>query len=128
MPGLTVEHVPWSDEAEAAAIGGCDVGILPLPDDRWTRGKCAFKALQYMASGLPVVASPVGVNREVVVEGETGFLPRDDAQWAERLNRLLDDAALRETMGRAGRERVEARYATSILAKQLAKRLKAVAG
>lgn len=128
MPGVRVEHVPWSDGTEAEAIRALDVGILPLPDDRWTRGKCAFKALQYMAAGLPVLASPVGVNRDVVVEGKTGFLPKGPGEWAGRLGRLLGDAALRESMGRAGRAHVEERYATSVLAAKLAARLKAVAG
>jgi len=120
IEGVTVEAVPWSEETEAEALRGIDVGILPLPHDRWARGKCAFKALQYMATGLPVVASPVGMNREVVTVGKTGRLPGTTAEWIAALDTLLDDAAAREAMGKAGRERVAAEYSTRVVAARVA--------
>jgi glycosyltransferase involved in cell wall biosynthesis len=124
LEGPSVEHVPWTEEGEAGALASLDVGVLPLPDDPWTRGKCAFKALQYMAAGLPVVASPVGMNGEVVADGATGFLATEPGEWVERLDALLDDAGSRETMGRAGRARVEERWSHETLTPPLARTLR----
>ena len=101
---------PWSEAAEAAELQALDVGIMPLPDDPWTRGKCGYKLIQYGAAGLPVVASPVGVNTDIVVDRETGFLADGTTAWLEALRRLRDDAGLRDRLGRAGRPRVEDRY------------------
>jgi glycosyltransferase involved in cell wall biosynthesis len=120
IEGVVTDPVPWSEETEADSLRGIDVGILPLPDDRWTRGKCAFKALQYMATALPVVASPVGMNAEVVADGETGRLATTTAEWVAALDSLLDDAASRETMGGAGRERAAGEYATEVVAARVA--------
>src|SRR5215213_11827508 len=104
---LPVEHVNWSAETEADALVRGDIGIAPTPTDRWTLGKCGFKIVQYMAAGLPVVASPVGANAELVVEGETGFLPETDEGWADAIARLAGDVSLRQRMGAAGRRRAE---------------------
>jgi glycosyltransferase involved in cell wall biosynthesis len=128
FPGVAVEHVPWTEESEAGALRELDVGILPLPDDRWTRGKCAFKALQYMAAAVPVVASPVGMNREVVREGVTGYLASTGRDWVSFLGRLLDGPTLRETMGGAGRRRVSEEYSTEALTPPLAEALRRAAG
>jgi glycosyltransferase involved in cell wall biosynthesis len=114
LPGVPVEHAPWSYEGEPAALSRMAVGIMPLPDDPWTRGKGGYKLLLYMAAGLPVVASPVGINREIVRPGETGFLADDEEAWVAALFRLCDDAALREAMGRAGRAAVRARYSRAV--------------
>jgi glycosyltransferase involved in cell wall biosynthesis len=114
-----IEFRPWSKETEAAALAACDVGIMPLDDDDWTRGKGGFKLLQYMAAGLPTVASPVGVNREITVEGETGYLASTAGEWEERIERLLGDADLRERLGLAGRRRVEENYAMPIISRRL---------
>ena len=105
-----VEHVPWSAEGEAAALVRGDVGIAPTPGDRWTRGKCGFKLVQYMAAGLPTIASPIGANAEIVIDGETGLLPACDADWPAAIERLMGDVALRARMGAAGRARVESHY------------------
>ena len=105
---LPVEHAAWSADTEAASLARGDVGIAPTPTDPWTLGKCGFKIVQYMAAGLPVVASPVGANAELVVEGETGFLPRTDEAWAGAIARLASDVGLRRRMGAAGRRRAEA--------------------
>jgi glycosyltransferase involved in cell wall biosynthesis len=108
--GVPVEHVPWSADAEADALGRGDIGIAPTPDDRWTRGKCGFKLIQYMAAGLPTIASPIGANAEIVRAGETGLLATTPKEWTNAIERLAGDAALRRRMGLAGRERVEREY------------------
>ncbi len=110
LPGVAAEIVAWSEASETAQLHGFDIGIMPLPDDPWARGKCGFKLIQYMACGLPVVASPVGVNQQIVEHGGNGFLAATEEEWVGALTALLDDAALRERMGRAGRVRVEQRY------------------
>jgi len=116
---LPVDFVPWSEETEARELESAAVGAMPLSDDDWTRGKGGFKLLQYMAARLPVVASPVGVNREIVVEGETGFLTADERGWEEALRRLLGDRERGRRMGEAGRKRVEERYERSIVSGRL---------
>ena len=105
-----VEHVPWSRETEADALVRGDIGIAPTPTDRWTLGKCGFKIIQYMAAGLPAVASPVGANAEIVVPNETGLLADTPAEWADAIERLARDVALRKRMGRAARERAHREY------------------
>lgn len=105
---VPLERVEWRPGIESGeALAGADIGLMPLADDAFTRGKCAFKLLQYMAASLPCVASPVGANREVVVDGTTGCLAASVGDWERALERLLGDAAARESMGRAGRARVE---------------------
>src|SRR5581483_10021650 len=107
---LPIDFVPWSVEAEAEALHSGDIGIAPTPQDRWTLGKCGFKILQYMAAGLPAIASPVGANAEIVRPGETGFLPEDPDEWVTAIAQLASDVELRARIGRAARERVEAHY------------------
>jgi glycosyltransferase involved in cell wall biosynthesis len=101
-----VEHIPWSADGEAAALCRGDIGIAPTPTDRWTLGKCGFKIVQYMAAGLPVIASPVGANAELVKEGESGLLPQSTEAWTEAIVGLAKDAAARARMGEAGRRAV----------------------
>jgi hypothetical protein len=112
-PGIPVERVPWTAEAEGPALDGVHVGVAPLPDDPWTRGKCGLKVLQVLARGRPVVASPVGVQAEQVRDGVTGYLAASDGAFAEALLRLLEDAPLRARMGAAAREDVAARWSVS---------------
>jgi glycosyltransferase involved in cell wall biosynthesis len=113
-PGVEVECTGWRHYGcaadEVADLHRFDVGIMPLPDTGFAAGKCALKAIQYMACGIPVVASPVGVNAEVVRDGECGYLATAPEEWEERLARLLGDAELRARLGRAGRARAHARY------------------
>lgn len=116
LDGVAPEILPWREAEEIAALKRLDIGIMPLPDTPWTRGKCGFKLIQYMASGLPVVASPVGVNREIVVHGETGFLAETPGDWCTHLRRLAGDPALRARMGAAGRARMEERYSLQVTA------------
>ncbi len=108
LGSLPVEKRPWSQDTEAAHLRAGDIGLAPLPDNRFTRGKCGFKILQYQAAGLPVVASPVGVNAQYVQDGATGFLASDATQWVNRLGVLIENPELRASLGRAGRRAVEA--------------------
>lgn len=110
LPQLHAEVCPWSQATEAAELAHADLGIAWMPDDPWSQGKCGLKVLQYMAAGLPVVANPVGVHRELIVHGETGFLADGPQQWAHAIACLATDAALRRRMGAAGRDRVTNRY------------------
>lgn len=119
LPGVEVEVVAWSAETEASAIAECDVGIMPLRDSPWEQGKCAYKLIQYMACGLPTVASPVGANRDIVIEGETGFFADSTCHWMEKMELLLRDAALRQRLGLAGRARVQAEYCVQRTAQKL---------
>lgn len=105
-----VEFLDWSEESEVALIQGMDIGIMPLPDTPWARGKCGYKLIQYMACGLPVIASPVGVNSNIVEHGINGFLAQTDAEWKTALETLLGNPALRQQMGAAGRNKVEQNY------------------
>ena len=109
--GLNTLAVPWREETEASELGAAHIGIAPMVDNDWTRGKCALKVLQYMAAGLPVVSSRAGANAEIVEEGQTGYLVTEDADWTARLRMLAEDAGLRARMGEAGRQVVQARYA-----------------
>jgi len=100
----------WQLHREVEDLRSFDIGLMPMPDNAWTRGKCAFKALQYMAVGIPVVCSPVGMNTEVVQDGVNGFLASSTEEWIEKLSLLTQDRDLREAMGRRGRAIAEERY------------------
>jgi glycosyltransferase involved in cell wall biosynthesis len=128
LPGIDVRVVPWGPEGEAAALADLDVGIMPLPDDAWHRGKCGLKLLQYMAAGVPAVASPVGVNREIVADGENGLLAAGDEEWHRALRALARSAPLRARLGAAGRRTVEARYALALWAPRVAALYREAAG
>lgn len=110
VEGIDAEVLPWAEETEFADIRRFDVGIMPLPDEPWARGKCGLKLIQYMACGLPVVASPVGANREIVEHGVNGFLAETQEEWVQALSLLMSDSSLRRRMGDAGRSKVEAHY------------------
>jgi glycosyltransferase involved in cell wall biosynthesis len=105
-PPIPIEHIAWSESAESAALIRGDIGIAPTPEDRWTLGKCGFKIVQYMAAGLPVIASPVGANREIVLPGETGYLPENPTEWSDAIAALAGNLIKRQSMGAAGRRRV----------------------
>lgn len=129
MTGVDVECVPWTEESEVQSIAECDIGVMPLNDSPWERGKCGYKLIQYMACGLPVVASPIGVNTQIVRDGINGFLVTSADAWVGRLEQLLHDAELRRSMGREGRRRVEAAYCVQQAGPRLANLLvKAGAG
>ncbi len=109
-----VDVLPWSEEDEVEQIRRMDIGIMPLDDSPWARGKCGYKLIQYMACGIPVIASPVGVNTEIVEDGVNGFLAKGEGAWRETLVALLTDPNLRQRMGQVGRARVEACYSTQV--------------
>lgn len=105
-----VEMRKWSEASEAVEISGFDVGIMPLTDDPWSRGKCGYKLIQYMACGIPVIASPVGVNIEIVEPGVNGLLAYTSSEWLQALEMFYNDADLRMRMGIHGRQKVEEKY------------------
>ena len=109
IPNVNVIEVEWQEHTEVDLINTFDVGVMPLPDDEWARGKCAFKLIQYMACAVPVVASPVGANVDVVTP-ECGLLARTADDWTNSLRQLRDNTTLRQRMGEAGRQRVEDDY------------------
>ncbi|RMH49595.1 MAG: glycosyltransferase, partial [Alphaproteobacteria bacterium] len=122
-----VDVLPWTEADEVARIHEMDIGIMPLDDSPWARGKCGYKLIQYMAAGLPVIASPVGVNAEIVEHGVNGLLARDADEWRDALATLLADPALRARMGAAGRRRVEERYSAEVWGPRIAELLHEVA-
>jgi len=108
--GIPVEFVPWSERVEVEALRRGRVGLMPLPDTEWARGKCGLKLLQYMACGIPCVGSGVGANPEILEGGQCGMLARTEDDWVEALTRLRGDGALRQRLRAAGRRRVESAY------------------
>ncbi|HUG90225.1 MAG TPA: glycosyltransferase family 4 protein [Planctomycetaceae bacterium] len=127
LRGVPIDVVRWSPETEVAEAAGFDVGIMPLPNNPWTRGKCGFKALQYMGLGLPAVCSPVGVNREIIEHGVTGFLPSSGDEWLSIIEQLANEPGLRTLIGRAGRRRVEEAYSTAVVGPRLAELIEGAA-
>ena len=123
---LPVRIIPWSEKTEVADIWDFDVGIMPLPDSPWERGKCGYKLIQYMACGKPVVASPVGANTEIVEHGVNGFLAESAEEWLEALTVLRDDPDLRKKMGTEGRRIVERKYCLQVTAPLLVSLLMSV--
>lgn len=126
--GLMATIRDWNETTEAEEIGSFDVGIMPLPDHPWERGKCGYKLIQYMACGKPVVASPVGVNQEIVEDGVNGFLASTQQEWRDALTRLKEDPNLRRAMGEEGRRKVEKQYCLHVTAPRLHRILMEAAG
>lgn len=126
LRGTPFEPWVWSEDTEAAQLRRLDVGVMPLPDEPWARGKCGYKLVQYMASALPVVASPVGINNMLVEAGANGFLAESAAEWKACLERLIADVTLRKRMGRMGRTKVEQAYCLQVQAPRLRQFLQSV--
>ncbi len=114
-----VLSVPWTEASESSLIQSCDIGVMPLPDSPWERGKCGYKLIQYMACGLPVVAAAVGANLEIV-SADVGFLVKSPHEWRAALTQLFIDPNLRRKMGLAARKRVEEHYCTLAVAQVVA--------
>ena len=114
-----IEVLPWSEDTEATLLSQIDIGIMPLPDEPFERGKCAYKLIQYMAVSKPIVASPVGENVNVVRPGVNGFLATLESEWLSALSKLCNDAALRERFGQAGRDIADQMYSLSVTAPKL---------
>lgn len=119
VDGVETECRPWSSEREVEDLWDIDVGIMPLPDEPWARGKCAMKAIQCMGVGIPVVVSPVGVNSDVV-NAERGCLATSEEEWVAALDRLVGDEGLRQRLGAAGREAVATSYSAEAHVPRLA--------
>ena len=119
---------PWSLETEVHDLRQLDIGLMPLPDDPWTRGKGGYKLLQYLSMGIPAVSSPVGINREIVEDGVNGFCASSHDEWVSCLDRLILDRALRVKMGEAGRARMEACYSLQHSSRRLLRILRSMAG
>jgi glycosyltransferase involved in cell wall biosynthesis len=128
IPGVSVDNRTWSLADEVELFNTCDVGVYPLADDEWSKGKCGFKAIEFMACGVPVVAAAVGVNREIVQDGVNGFLAATPDEWVDKLGRLLAEPALRQRFAAAGRRTIEERYSLCVNAPKLAATLRTVAG
>lgn len=120
LPHHRVEFLPWTASSEAGTIQQMDVGLMPLADNAWTRGKCSFKMLQYMACGRPVVVSPVGMNNEILAKGSVGFGATSLTDWVDALTQLYWNRSMGEAMGRNGRLVVEREYSTQVVAKIIA--------
>lgn len=128
MPGVDVVVRPWSRASEASELASCHIGIMPLADSPWERGKCGYKLVQYMACGLPVIASPVGVNVSLVRNSSSGMLASTESEWTAALLTLSRDSRMRDELGRAGRRSVERTYSVQAVAPRLLALLKEAAG
>jgi glycosyltransferase involved in cell wall biosynthesis len=121
------EFIDWALETEALEVGQFDIGIMPLTDDPWSRGKCGYKLIQYMACGVPSVASPVGVNEKIVSHGDNGLLATNLSEWEGALRKLVDNRALRARLGIAGRKLVVEHYSLASQAPRVAAVLRTAA-
>ena len=117
-----VAYMVWSDPILSLIV----LGVYPLADDEWSKGKCGFKAIEFMSCGVPVVAAAVGVNREIIQDGVNGFLASTEQEWMDKLGRLLADPDLRRRFGESGRRTVEERYSLRKHAPVLAATLRGV--
>ena len=107
---IAVEAMPWRADTELEDLSTIDIGVMPLPDDRWSKGKCGLKALQFMALGIPTVCSPVGVNTDIIQDDQNGFIALSEEEWVDKLGRLIRSHELRQRLGQAGRATVEQKY------------------
>lgn len=119
MEGVTIENVPWDESTEVAEILTFDIGIMPLADGSFEKGKCGLKLIQYMGCGIPSVASPVGVNRDIICHGENGLLASLEEDWVREIEALIQDPGLRKRIGRNGRQTVIDRYSLEAIAPKL---------
>lgn len=116
--GENVKYIPWSEETEVPEILKMDLGIMPLQDSQWEKGKCAYKLIQYAACGIPGVASDVGMNKEVCVDDETGFIAKSKDEWIEKILFLKNNLQMRNKMSRAARKLVENEYCMQVTAER----------
>lgn len=123
IPGVKTNLIPWTLEGQAREVARFDVGIMPLPDNKWTEGKCGYKALQCMAAGIPPVVSDVGINREIVSDGAEGFVVSGEKAFYDALSALMTDESLRRTLGRNARRKADS-FSVGVVGKKLAGVLK----
>lgn len=128
IAGVEVECRDWSELSEVSEIQQFDVGIMPLPDTPWERGKCGYKLIQYMGCGVPVIASPVGINREIVADGANGFFAEDTDGWVRALKYCLVNYSELKRMGAHGRETVKAGYSLEVIAPKIVATLQTAVG
>ncbi|WP_094549335.1 glycosyltransferase family 4 protein [Petroclostridium xylanilyticum] len=121
IKGVNIECLQWFEDKEFEYLYSSDIGIMPLEDTLWERGKCGFKCIQYMASFLPVVASSSPANEEIIIHGETGFIAKDHEDWYEYLKTLLEDKDMRIRLGSKGRDRIEKNYSYQVWGKRYVK-------
>lgn len=119
IPGVDTEPIPWRSASELEDLSAIDIGVMPLPDDNWSKGKCGLKALQYMALGIPTICSPVGVNSTIIKEGKNGYLADGKDEWVKKIKLLIHSRHLRNELGQAGRETVEREYSAKVIAPQV---------
>jgi glycosyltransferase involved in cell wall biosynthesis len=105
-----IQYIEWSEENEVSALANCQIGLMPLTDDQWNKGKCGFKLIQYLALEIPSICSPVGINEIIIEEGVNGFFSKTDDDWYRSIETLIIDPAMRKQMGKAGREKIVHHY------------------
>jgi len=127
LQNMPVEKMAWSQETQAEGLAASEIGLAPLPDNRFTRGKCGFKILQYASAGLPVVASPVGVNADYVRDNVSGLHASNTAEWVEKISHLVENAQVRAQMGAEALKWVE-RFDASVIGERLAVLIRRCAG
>ena len=127
LNGVEVVKKEWRPEDVEGDLKSFDVGIMPLTDDIWARGKCGFKVVQYLATGVPAVAAPVGINSDLVVDGDTGFKAENQDDWVRGLSRLYEDRGLIEKMGLSGRRLVESKFSLQAVAPRYLQVLRKIA-
>jgi glycosyltransferase involved in cell wall biosynthesis len=120
---VKLDRVGWSAENEVHGLRTADIGVMPLADDEWTRGKCAFKLLQYAAAALPCVATDIGANRDAVLDGVTGYLVTSSDDWERALSTLLESEDRRTMFGLAGRKHVESKFDVEVVSRRTAQLL-----
>jgi glycosyltransferase involved in cell wall biosynthesis len=120
IPGVMVENLEWDLDREIQDFQSLDIGLYPLPDNLWTRGKAGFKAIQYMAVGVPVVASPVGMLKDLIKDGVNGFLAASEEEWIKKISMLIEDPELRSRVGSNGRKDAEKAYSMDVAVLKLA--------
>jgi glycosyltransferase involved in cell wall biosynthesis len=125
---IPVIKKPWKLEDENEDLISFDIGLMPLQDDLWSRGKCGLKIIQYLSVGVPVVCTPVGTNRDIVKDGQNGFWARDSQEWVDRIAKLISDPELRARMGREGIETVERGYSLSVASEKFYEVLQSLTG
>lgn len=119
IPGVKTNYIPWALETQEKEIARFDIGVMPLPDNKWTQGKCGYKALQYMAAAVPPVVSDVGINRDIVEHGKEGFVARTMDEFYEALKILMENKNLRKKLGYNARKKVEEFYSIPVVVKKL---------
>jgi glycosyltransferase involved in cell wall biosynthesis len=127
LEGVEVEALRWRSESELDDLRPIDIGVMPLPNDAWSKGKCGLKALQFMALGIPTICSPVGVNTEIIQDDENGFIADTKQEWVDKMGRLLRSVELRNQIGLAGRATVEQEYSAIAQAPRVYEVLESIA-